>query len=665
MIDEAHHVQASEDGRNALGRVVATLLDLNDPTTRLVLATAYFFRGDHLPIVPDDHIPRFHRHHVPFDDYWKSLNHVKTYGYDFVAFKGTVWHELEALLRRSQEPTIVYCPPERHRMLLGKDKRSFVDRVGELCVGHLGASLWTPGCKPAPKEKVVLDLVDTEHRPEKIAFVGGHGDQVAAVLTVGMFREGADWVEAARVIDLVPSGSDQDRLQRFGRLVRDCPGKKHVSYFSFFPFVVEEDEEQRRAELSKLYAHFHASLVLENAIKPVKVRVGRRKHTADNEKGGKGEPLDLLGRLSEKAQEAVFAESYEGLLRLHDQRSKEGLSVQPAEAKALIVGVLKANGMTEHLDAAAKQVVLVMRRRSNVRLDTEDLVEAGFDKVFCTDIFDGLIAYSAGFGGPDTLAEIRRVIDGVFDRQWMENYERVRNLPSHPSTQSSAYWWCAHNRMLHGQKRLPNEKLQLLELIPWWRWAEGFADRWQSQYDEISRLPDCPKAGTTEYAWVRQQRRLHGEGKLEPFKAKLCEAIPWWSWATTRDTWDATCEALKDMEEPPKRGSKEYEWVRTQRKARSGGKLPPDRIRRLEAIPWWSWGEGDRSRDAGLDTLQTMIEEGLAAGATKGDIQRRWAKAVKVGEGQLHKYLRLLPKDIREKWGRLRDARRGPRISGS
>lgn len=40
VIDEAHHVQASEHGRNALGHAVVTLLDLNDPTTRLVLATA-------------------------------------------------------------------------------------------------------------------------------------------------------------------------------------------------------------------------------------------------------------------------------------------------------------------------------------------------------------------------------------------------------------------------------------------------------------------------------------------------------------------------------------------------------------------------------------------------------------------------------------------------
>ncbi len=594
VIDEAHHVQASEHGRNALGHAVATLLDLNDPTTRLVLATAYFFRGDHLPIIAEEHLSRFYRHHVPFDDYWASLKHVKTYSYDFVAYKGTVFGELEALLRRSQEPTIIYCPPEGHKMLIGKDKRSFVQRVRALCERHLSAKIWTPGTKPDPKNKVVVDLVDTEHRTEKIAFVGDHGDCVAAVLTVGMFKEGADWVEAARIIDLVPTGSDQDRLQRFGRLLRDSPGKRHVSYYSFFPYVVEEDEEERRAELSKLYAHFHASLVLENAIKPIKVRVGRRERNGGEDRGDRGERLDLLGLLSEKAQETVIRRAYEELVRLHDQKAKDGQAVRPEEAKSVIVGVLTENGVTADLEATAKQVVLVMRRKSNVRIDTGDLVGAGFDKVYSTDIFDGLIAYSAGLGGPNTLAEIRRVIDGVFDRQWMDNYEKIRDLPAPPGTQSSAYWWCAHNRVLHGNRRLNPDKVVLLERIGWWRWAEGFEDRWQTRYDEISRLPACPKAGTSDYAWVRQQRRQHGEGKLEPFKGRLCEAIPWWTWETTRDTWDAMCEALGNMSEPPQRGTKEYEWVRTQRKAYKARKLPDDRTAKLEDIPWWVWGEGKK-----------------------------------------------------------------------
>ncbi len=134
-------------------------------------------------------------------------------------------------------------------------------------------------------------------------------------------------MQAARIIDLVPTGSDQDRLQRFGRLCRDCPGKSHVSYFSFFPYVVEQNEDERRAVLSKLYAHFHASMILENAIQPIKIRVGQTGRTTDKSEKTHGR-LDLLGQLSEKVQEAILRQSSEELLRIHHDRSPAGLPLR-------------------------------------------------------------------------------------------------------------------------------------------------------------------------------------------------------------------------------------------------------------------------------------------------------------------------------------------------
>ncbi len=107
VIDEAHHVQSSEEGKNQLGRFIEFLLDRNDKSTRIVLATAYFFQGDNLPIISDRHLRRFRRHHVPFDDYWNSLRHVKTYSYEFVIYKGTVFPELDLLLSSVSVPTII------------------------------------------------------------------------------------------------------------------------------------------------------------------------------------------------------------------------------------------------------------------------------------------------------------------------------------------------------------------------------------------------------------------------------------------------------------------------------------------------------------------------------------------------------------------------------
>lgn len=664
IVDESHHVQASEFGGNHLGLVISSLLDRNDRTTKVLLATAYFFRGDHLPIIGESHLRRFFQYHIPFDEYWAGLKHVKTYSYDFVTYKGTVFKELRSLLRNSQEPTIIYCPPEGHPLLLGKTKESFVKQVRSACASQLSAGMWLPGTVSHGDDKVIVDLVDIKDRADKIEFIARHGDNVAAVLTVGMFREGADWVEAARIIDLVPTGSDQDRLQRFGRLVRDCPSKKHVSYFSCFPFVVEDAEEVRRRELSKLYAHFHASMILENAIRPIKMTIGR-KTDPDAENSTQGNRLDLLGQLSEQTQETVIRDSIEELLRLEVRKTSAGLSVRPDEAKQAVVDVLKENGVKRHLEPTAKQVMLVIRRKSNVQLNTDDLVDAGFDKVWSTEILDGLIAYSAGVGGPDTLEEIRQVIDSVFDRQWFEHFEKVKDFPNPPSSQSSAYWWCTHNKVLHGQGRLPESKQRLLEGISWWTWQESFANRWQITFDEISQLPSCPKSGTRQYSWVRQQRRLHEANKLEPYKVGLLEQVPWWNWANLTNNWNANCERIAAMVEPPVRNTKDYEWCRTQRKAHGKGSLSQDRRRRLEAITWWNWTERRADRTEGLEELKRLISDGVKLGYSKSKVRELWAHLLGIGDDQVHKYIRKLPKEFRDQWDGLRDQRRRSSTSHS
>ena len=656
--DEGHHIMSSEQGQNQLGQVINTLLDLDDHSTRILLATAYFFRGDHLPIIHDSHLASFYRYHLPFDEYWATLKYIKRYRYDFVAYKGSVFHELETVLRASQEPTIIYCPPEGHKTLLGKPKRGFVKQIEKLCNKYCMAKSWTLDTKPRKNQKVTVDLVDTAQRTEKIAFIAEHGDRVAAVFAVGMFREGADWVEASRVIDLVPTGSDQDRNQRFGRIIRDAPGKECVNYISFFPYVVEQDEEARRHELSKLYAHFHASLVLENALQPIKVQLdlSNKKHEDDRaEETGR---LDLLGCLNEHTQESIVRGCYEELIKLQEEKVLTGRAVSHQEAKHTIISVLKAHGIKDDLDGMARQVVLVMRRKSNVRINTNDLVAAGFDKVWSTDIFDGLITYSAGFGGPKTLSEIRKVIGQVFDQMWFGNYSKIRELPAIPSTDSSAYWWCTHNKVLHQRNALNKEKVRLLEAIPWWSWTQGFGDRWQEMYERVKDLPTQPKAKTKEYAWVRQQRRLYDIKKLDASKVKLLEMIAWWRWANLDGNWSKMYEMVNLRAEPPLRGTREYEWVRTQRKADKDNKLPADRKRLLEAIPWWQWTTRESDREKGLELLKAVIKDAEDLGHTKAQARSVWAKALNIGEDQIHKYVRLLPDECRKQWNQLGDARR-------
>lgn len=659
IIDEAHHILAAEQTRNALGKQIARILDFGFD---LWLATAYFFRGDHLPIISETHLAEFTRIHIPFDEYWKNLKFIQGYSYDFVIYKGTVFQELEHILQTAPPaPTIIYCPPEGHKMLLGNKKKTFVARVQEIACECLNATPWTSFEDALRQKSVIVDLVETEQRSEKIRFVAEHGDCVAAILTVGMFREGADWVQAARVIDLVPTNSDQDRLQRFGRLVRDYPGKSHISYLNFFPLVVEQNEDKRRRQLTKLYAHFHASLVLENAIEPIKVK--RRtlpKNGQKDDKDDKGSPkgyFNLLGEFNENQQEKIIQDTYGALLSLQAKKDEAGETATPEEVRTTIISALKENGIRTNLVPLARQVLLLMRRKANVSIKTDDLVDAGFDKVWSTDIFKPMIAYSGGIGGPETLAEIRNVIEDVFERQWQEKYNLIRDLPAPPDTQSSAYWWCTHNRTLKSQGKLTETRVSLLEKISWWTWRISVADRWEEMYTAVFDMPKCPKATTKQYTWVRQQRRLYFKDKLHDDKIRRLEEIPWWTWANLQNNWDTQYARVVSLHAKPDHGTELYNWVRTQQRAYKAGKLSENQIVKLESIEWWLWELRVVSRVDGLPDLLLCIEEGLKNGETKSQVADNWAELAGVGSDQVHKYLRAADPSLRQKWDQLGDLR--------
>ena len=589
IFDEAHHIQASDESFNLLGGAVKQLLSDNDPSVRMLLSTAFFFRGDHLPIIPDNHVERFVRHHVPFDQHWAALEHLESYQYDFVAFKGTVWAELESLLTQSQEPTIIYCPANGHRLHLGQDKSQFLERVNSLVKQHYrDAVTWRPACEGPNGSRVILDLADPSDRAEKVQFAIEHGDRIAAIIAVGMFKEGADWVQASRVIDLVPSGSDQDRNQRFGRLIRDYPGKKHVSYFSFFPHITDGDQGKQREQLTKLFAHFHASLVLENALSPLRIPVEKHAYVQGRECEEHRE--NFLGDYDFQKQAAIIRDCCEQLISLATDKAEDGEGVSSEEARQAIRKVLiEQHGIASHLDELAKQIALVLRRRKKVDLPYEDLVRAGFDKVWSMDALDGFVLFSGGVGGPSTFREIRQTIETAFEQQWMEMYRSIRKLPYAPNSQASSYWWCTHNRVLHKQGRLSAEKIKLLESLPWWSWTEAFADRWMKQYDRVRLLTECPQSGTGAYTWMRCQRRLYESGRLPRERVILCELIPWWSWTSNEGNWQRMYDAIALLPGPPRTRTKEYDWIKHQRNMYTKGRLPAGRITLLQKIRWWCW----------------------------------------------------------------------------
>lgn len=583
IVDEAHHVHGETDTANRLGECVGRLIDLGDGSTNIILATAFLFRGDRLAILGRRQMELFERHHVPFERHWASLRHLKRYRYDFVSYAGTPWADVDRLLKASNEPTIIYCPPEGHKLHLGRAKVSTTGRIVKSVLSrYAGSVVWSPAL-PADAANVVVNLVDTADRSAKVEFINSRPEAVAVILTVGMFREGADWPKAQRAIDLIPSASDQDRLQRFGRLTRDYPGKAEVAYLSFFPRLAGTKEEQRQ-QLTTLFAHFHARLILQNAIEPIRVR------PQPGETDGNGpdevKPIDPLSAFPEQKQEQILKVSCETLVALAAEKSK----ISTSEAETVLAAKLASEFEIVAPKPLARQIVLLLRRQRVPGIDARELVSAGFDRVWHDELLGGLLLFSGGVGGPTTFAEVQTAAATAFDAAWARNFAKVVKLRSAPASGTNEYNWVQHNKTLHAAGKLDPERFARLDAVSWWTWATAFDQRWHERYLAIAKLETCPPAQTPEYNWVRQQRRL--KATLPADRVALCDAIPWWTWGGRDDQWAARLDALRKLDSAPsasREGNPDYEFVKYQRGRYAAGKLPAERVADLETVAWWKW----------------------------------------------------------------------------
>ena len=115
--------------------------------------------------------------------------------------------------------------------------------------------------------------------------------------------------------------------------------------------------------------------------------------------------------------------------------------------------------------------------------------------------------------------------------------------------------------------------------------------------------------------WVRVQRER--QAKLLPDRRRRLEELPGWSWDVLSDQWQENFSRLKEFSEREGycRVPREYktedgyplgQWVRIQRKTRR--QMDPDRRRRLEALPRWTWDAFADKWEEGFSRLKEFSE---------------------------------------------------------
>jgi len=181
--------------------------------------------------------------------------------------------------------------------------------------------------------------------------------------------------------------------------------------------------------------------------------------------------------------------------------------------------------------------------------------------------------------------------------QWERNYEKLKAfIEEHdrlPIKNEFYRGFCVGNFM-HLQKLRPrgSREARLLETLPHWRW-DFFEEIWVERLEQFKLA--MSSGATPDLLWAQNQRNNFAKGRLDPEKIKALEAIPGWSWHPHEASWNSKFQALKahlvTADLLLDFTSPLGTWCAAQRLRYHKGELRQDRLALLETLPKWTWSD--------------------------------------------------------------------------
>lgn len=424
-VDEAHHVKnITVEGfentiiNNGIGEVVTYILDNSSKNLQIGLTTASFFRGDRASLLTDNMEEKFKRFNLPYDEYLRSMKYLKSFSFDFLLSGTNYIKAIELLIQNQKSKDIIYIPHPISQYSTGNKhqevetiiniygKKSHITEDGLMIVhGESG-------------EQKILDLVNEAQRKQKKNYLDNpivkkESSALDAIITLGMFKEGANWVHANRSIIVGARSSLVDVIQMVGRLFRDAENKHHVEVIQLLPFSLDQkDETNFRENLNNYLKAIYASLILENILNPVKIRPMQK---LDKEKYAEEQAtkIDWLSAAfpDDSKQQLLIEEVGNRLVDIMDQK-KEAISnirLLHDEYSKIIPEILEDFGITENMQEVSKQVWGTLVRRS-MQMHGISVENIDFNIIQDTHPLGFLLRYTSGTCDVNTFERLREAI---------------------------------------------------------------------------------------------------------------------------------------------------------------------------------------------------------------------------------------------------------------
>ena len=415
-IDEAHHIsnvfqedelalynvkerEAIIEDATRLGAFIRFALTTDEPTCKLQLATATFFRGDRKTIISKAVKDRFHHFELPWDEYYETLG-IKQLEFDFVTYDGDPIAQVVAAVADE--------PDEKHLIIIPALTTRY--RTEDTLQGLL------TGLSRAVPQNRILDLVtpETQDRHKKVLFTAP--DAFGVVVACRLFDEGTDWVPCTRLHN-TDAGERSLTLavQRFFRPLRQHPTKKHVRIANYIPaFTPEMELEEQRRVLSDRFNAVLASIIMQGELMPVFIPL---KSQVAEGKPPRTTLQDLYG--------AEYRPAIEDLLKEYELVENK----QDAHAiEAVVDAVLERHGIPDACDAQnvraawLGQLHRITTRKTKASnresletraFDASEIRERGFDEIWSKQHRGDALVWGAENVTSDTIRQLLRVVEAV------------------------------------------------------------------------------------------------------------------------------------------------------------------------------------------------------------------------------------------------------------
>lgn len=224
--------------------------------------------------------------------------------------------------------------------------------------------------------------------------------------------------------------------------------------------------------------------------------------------------------------------------------------------------------------------------------------------------------------------------------QWEEGFEQLKSYikQSGNANVSQRYIthdfnlgsWVSTQRSNKLKNLLNQDRIERLEALPGWYW-NVLAGQKEANFEHLqayvklygnSRVPQkyVTSDGFKLGFWISHQRNDKAKNILSQDQIERFEALPGWSWDAYTGQWEEGFEQLQSYvtEHGNARVPNSYLsldgfklgfWVGRQRKYKTENNLSQDQIKRLEAVPSWSWSIFTDKLEANFEQLQSYVKQ--------------------------------------------------------